>query len=137
MSGAAGPFHTPPKKETFKAVKGEDYDALVVPGGRAPEYLRLDPEVIAIVKRFAKADKPIAAVCHGTQILAAAGVIAERRVSAYPACAPEVRLAGGKFAEIAIDDAETDGTLVTAPAWPAHPAWLAAFLEVLGTRITV
>mgnify|MGYP001585579807 CR=1 FL=1 len=113
-----------------------DYDALVIPGGRAPEYLRLDAGVIALVQEFASAGKPIAAVCHGAQILAAAGVIAGRTVSAYPACAPEVRLAGGTYAEIAIDGAVTDGTLVTAPAWPAHPAWMAQFLAVLGTRIT-
>lgn len=111
-------------------------DALVIPGGRAPEYLRLDAGVIALVKDFAAAAKPIAAICHGAQILAAAGVIGGRTVSAYPACAPEVRLAGATYAEIAIDAATTDGNLVTAPAWPAHPAWMAQFLAVLGTRIT-
>ena len=111
------------------------YDALVIPGGRAPEYLRLDPAVIDLVKGFAAAGKPIAAICHGAQILAAADVIRGRTVSAYPACAPEVRLAGGTYADIAIDGAHTDGTLVTAPAWPAHPAWMAQFLAVLGTRI--
>jgi protease I len=112
------------------------YDALVIPGGRAPEYLRLDPQVIALVRGFSSAGKPIAAICHGAQILAAAEVIDGKRVSAYPACAPEVRLAGGTYADIAIDGAVSDGTLVTAPAWPAHPAWMAQFLAVLGTRIT-
>lgn len=111
------------------------YDALVIPGGRAPEYLRLDPAVIALVKAFSTAGKPIAAICHGAQILAAAEVISGRAVSAYPACAPEVRLAGATYADIAIDGAHTDGNLVTAPAWPAHPAWMAQFLAVLGTRI--
>ncbi|PPE65012.1 DJ-1/PfpI family protein [Caldimonas caldifontis] len=119
----------------FAQVKGEDYDALVVPGGRAPEYLRMNREVIALVQHFAKAGKPIAAICHGAQLLAAAGVIRGRKVSAYPACAAEVELAGASYAEIAVDQAVTDGTLVTAPAWPAHPAWLAQFLKVLGTRI--
>ena len=114
----------------------EGYDALVIPGGRAPEYLRLDAGVIALVQGFPKAGKPIAAICHGAQILAAADVIRGRSVSAYPACAPEVRLAGASYAEIPIDGAHTDGTLVTAPAWPAHPAWMAQFLAVLGTRIT-
>lgn len=112
------------------------YDALIIPGGRAPEYLRLDAGVIALVKEFAAAAKPIAAICHGAQILAAADVIRGRTVSAYPACAPEVRLAGGTYADIPIDGADTDGNLVTAPAWPAHPAWMAQFLAVLGTRIT-
>jgi len=112
------------------------YDALVIPGGRAPEYLRLDAAVIALVKEFATAGKPIAAICHGAQILAAADVIRGRNVSAYPACAPEVRLGGASYADIAIDGAVTDGNLVTAPAWPAHPAWMAQFLAVLGTRIT-
>mgnify|MGYP001765402713 FL=1 len=112
------------------------YDALVIPGGRAPEYLRLDAAVIALVKEFAASSKPIAAICHGAQILAAADVIRGRTVSAYPACAPEVRVAGGTYADIPIDGAATDGNLVTAPAWPAHPAWMAQFLAVLGTRIT-
>jgi protease I len=122
---------------TFDAVKPEDYDALVVPGGRAPEYLRLDPRVIKAVQHFANANKPIAAICHGAQILAAADVIRGRTVSAYPACAPEVRLAGGSYAEISVEQAVTDGNLVTAPAWPAHPAWMRQFLAVLGTKITL
>lgn len=120
----------------FATTDAAAYDALVIPGGRAPEYLRLDPAVIALVKAFDAAKKPIAAICHGAQILAAADVIRGRAVSAYPACAPEVRLAGATYAEIPIDGAHTDGNLVTAPAWPAHPAWMAQFLAVLGTRIT-
>jgi protease I len=121
---------------TFDAVSPADYDALVIPGGRAPEYLRLDPRVIKAVQHFAQANKPIAAVCHGAQILAAADVIRGRTVSAYPACAPEVRLAGADYADIGIDQAVTDGNLVTAPAWPAHPNWMRQFLAVLGTQIT-
>ena len=119
----------------FSAVRAEDYDALVIPGGRAPEYLRLDSAVLAIVQHFAAAGKPIAAICHGAQLLAAAGVLTGRSCSAYPACAPEVRAAGGQYADIPIDQAHVDGNLVTAPAWPAHPKWLARFLHILGTRI--
>lgn len=120
----------------FVQVRAESYDALLIPGGRAPEYLRLNEKVLALVKAFDQAGKPIAAVCHGAQLLAAAGVLEGRECSAYPACAPEVRLAGGTFIDIAVDQAHVDGNLVTAPAWPAHPAWLAAFLKVLGTRIS-
>jgi len=119
----------------FDEVKESGYDALVIPGGRAPEYLRLNPRVLEIVKHFAEKKKPIAAVCHGAQVLAAAGVLEGRRCSAYPAVGPEVTRAGGRYADIAVDQAVTDGNLVTAPAWPAHPAWLAQFLLALGTRI--
>lgn len=119
----------------FAGVSAEDYDGLVIPGGRAPEYLRLNPAVIALVRAFNDSGKPIAAVCHGAQLLAAAGVLKGRKVSAYPACRPEVELAGGEYADIAIDDAVTEGNLITAPAWPAHPAWLSQFIAALGTRI--
>lgn len=120
----------------FAAARAADYDALVIPGGRAPEYLRLDAAVLDLVRAFDSAAKPIAAICHGAQLLAAAGILKGKRVSAYPACAPEVTLAGGIYADIAIDAAATDGHLVTAPAWPAHPAWMAQFLAVLGTKIS-
>ena len=93
--------------------------------------------MIALVAHFADADKPIAAVCHGAQLLAAAGVIRGPRVSAYPACAPEVQLAGGEYVDIPVDQAVTDGNLVTAPAWPAHPQWMAQFLKRLGTEIVL
>jgi protease I len=119
----------------FDQVKVEDYDALLVPGGRAPEYLRLNETVLEWVRTFDKADKPIAAVCHGAQLLAAAGILEGRQCSAYPACAPEVRLAGGEFIDIAVTAAHTQGNLVTAPAWPAHPSWLNGFLKLLGTEI--
>ncbi|GAB1575420.1 DJ-1/PfpI family protein [Bordetella petrii] len=122
--------------QDFEQADADAYDGLVIPGGRAPEYLRLNEQVLELVRQFDRAGKPIAAVCHGAQLLAAAGILEGRTCSAYPACAPEVRLAGGTYAEIAIDQAHTDGNLVTAPAWPAHPAWLAQFLAVLGTRIT-
>lgn len=121
---------------TFAEVKPDSYDALVIPGGRAPEYLRLNKQVLETVRHFFTANKPVAAICHGAQLLAAAGVLKGRRCSAYPACRPEVELAGGTYAEIAVDAATTDGNLVSAPAWPAHPVWIAQFLEVLGTRIT-
>lgn len=120
---------------TFASVKAEDFDALVIPGGRAPEYLRLDAQVIALVQAFDAAGKPIAAICHGPQLLAAAGVLKGKRCSAYPACRPEVELAGGLYADIPIDGAVTDGLLVTAPAWPAHPAWIAQILTVLGVTV--
>jgi protease I len=125
------PGHNFVLNATFDEVKPEDYDALVVPGGRAPEYLRLNKRVLEIVRSFDSADKPIAALCHGPQILAAARVIAGKRVNCYPACSPEIELAGGTFVPLAVTDAITDGKLVTGPAWPAHPAWLAQFLDVL------
>ena len=120
---------------TFADAKPERYDALVIAGGRAPEYLRLDETLLAVVRHFFAEEKPVAAICHGAQILTAAGVAKGRRISAYPAVAPEVRLAGAEYAEIGIDKAVADRNLVTAPAWPAHPEWLAKFFEVLGTRI--
>jgi protease I len=95
----------------------------------------LNPAVLNLVKYFFAADKPVAAICHGAQILAAAGVLTGRACSCYPAVAPEVTAGGGTFADIAVDQAHTDGKLVTAPAWPAHPAWLAQFVTVLGTKI--
>jgi protease I len=116
---------------TFADTKAEDYDALVLPGGRAPEYLRLNPKVLEMIRHFAQAGKPIAAICHAAQMLTAAGVVKGKRLSAYPACGPEVESAGGIFASIGMTEAVVDGKLVTAPAWPAHPAWLAKFLEVL------
>ena len=120
---------------TFDAIRPESYDALVIPGGRAPEYIRLNPRVLEIVRHFANAKKPIAAICHAAQVLAAADVLKGRKCSCYPAVSPDVARAGGSYVEVAMTEAVTDGNLVTAPAWPAHPAWLAQFLEVLGTRI--
>lgn len=120
----------------FDKVNVEDYVGLVIPGGRGPEYLRLNARVVEIVQQFDQAGKPIAAVCHGAQILAAAGVLKGRECSAYPACGPDVTLAGGTYMDIPVDQAHVQGNLVTAPAWPAHPAWLAAFVKLLGVRIT-
>lgn len=116
---------------TFEEVNPAAYDGLVIPGGRAPEYLRLNEKVLDMVRHFATTDKPIAALCHGPQLLAAAGVLKGRRLNAYPACAPEVELAGGMFVKLEFTDAVADGKLVTGPAWTAHPKWLARFLEVL------
>jgi protease I len=129
------PGHNFTVNASFDEVKPEAYDALVIPGGRAPEYLRLNPAVLKTVRHFFEANKPVAAICHGAQILAAAGVVDGRACSAYPAVGPEVSRAGGKYMDIAIDGAHVEGNLVTAPAWPAHPAWLAKFLTVLGTKI--
>jgi protease I len=120
---------------TFSDIKPEDYDALVIPGGRAPEYIRLNPGVISAVKHFAEADKPIAAVCHGALVLVAAGVMQGKACTAYPACSPDVNGAGGEWVDVGIDKAHVNGNLVTAQAWPGHPEWLAKFLEVLGTKI--
>jgi len=122
---------------TFDDVKPDHYDALLIPGGRAPEYIRLNENVLGIVRHFAEADKPIAAICHGPQVLAAAGVLEGKRCTAYPALMPEVKSARGRWRETPLDKAVVDGNLVTAPAWPAHPDWLAKFLKVLETKMEV
>jgi protease I len=121
----------------FAAVKSGDYVGLVIPGGRAPEYIRLNKRVIEIVQEFDKAKKPIAAICHGPLVLVTAGVLKGRTSSAYPACGPDVLCAGGKYADIPLDKAYVDGNLVTAPAWPAHPDWIAKFAAVLGAKISI
>lgn len=130
------PGHNFTLNATFADVKPEQYDALVIPGGRGPEYLRNYENVRAAVRHFFDTNKPVAAVCHGAQLLAGAGVLKGRTCSAYPACRAEVELAGGTYADIPVDQAHTDGNLVSAPAWPAHPAWIAQFLTLLGTRIS-
>jgi protease I len=129
------PGHNFTLNATFAEIKAKDYDALVIPGGRAPEYIRLNKTVLKMVQHFSQANKPIAAVCHGAQVLAAAGVIKGKACTAYPAVGPDVTCAGGKYMNIPVDKAYVDGKLVTAPAWPAHPEWLAKFLKVLGTKI--
>ena len=121
---------------SFDEAMPEHYDALVLPGGRAPEYLRLNHKVLDAVRHFAREKKPLGAICHAAQLLTAAGVVAGKRVSAYPACAPEIEMAGGTYASIGMAEAIADGELVTAPAWPAHAAWLAKFLEILETYLT-
>jgi protease I len=120
---------------TFDEIDVTAYDALVVPGGRAPEYLRLNAKVLEMIRHFDQTNKPIAALCHGPQLLAAAGILKGRKLNAYPACAPEVQLAGGTFVTLDFSDAVVDGKLVTGPAWTAHPAWLRKFLEVLDAHL--
>jgi protease I len=122
---------------TFDDVKEADYEGLVIAGGRAPEYLRLNKRVIEIVQYFANNNKPLAAICHGPQILAAAKVLDGRRLTAYPAVGPEVELAGGTYVSVAPSESVTDGNLVTSPAWPGHPAFIADFLKVLGVKIVL
>jgi protease I len=129
------PGHNFTLNATFDEIRERDYDALVIPGGRAPEYLRLNAKVLDIVRHFDKEGKPIAALCHGPQLLAAAGVLKGRKLNCYPACAPEIGLAGGTFVSLEMTDAMVDGKLVTGPAWPAHPAWLAKFLDVLDVHL--
>ncbi len=121
---------------TFADIDPQNYDALVIPGGRAPEYIRLNERVLDIVRHFAQARKPIAAICHGAQVLTAAGVVRGRKISAYPAVGPEVIAAGGEYERIGFTEAITDGNFVTGPAWTAHVEWLRQFLALLGTKIT-
>jgi protease I len=129
------PGHNFTLNATFDDTKAETYDALVIPGGRAPEYLRMNPKVLAIVQHFFRESKPVAAICHAAQLLAAAGVLQGRRCTCYPAVSADVWAAGATYIEVPIDQVCIDQNLVTAPAWPAHPAWLAAFLTVLGTKL--
>jgi protease I len=129
------PGHNFVLNATFDEVDPAMYDALVLPGGRAPEYIRLNPRVLQIVRHFFEANKPVAAVCHALQILAAADVLKGRSCTAYPACGPDVSACGGTYEAIPVDKAMVDRNLVTAPAWPAHPDWMAKFLKVLGTKI--
>ena len=129
------PGHNFSLNASFDEIDAQNYDALVIPGGRAPEYIRLNPQVLDMVRHFADARKPIAAICHGPQVLAAAGVLKDKAATAYPAVGPDVAGCGGQYVQIEVDQAHVDGNLVTAPAWPAHPQWLAKFLDVLGTRI--
>jgi protease I len=129
------PGHNFALNASFADIKVENYDALVLPGDRGPEYLRTYPAVVAMVKHFFDSNKPVAVICHAAQLLAGADVLKNRTCSACPACRFEVERAGGTYAEIAIDAAHTEGNLVSAPAWPAHPAWISHFLALLGTRI--
>ena len=128
------PGHNFTLNATFAEIKVDEYAGLVIPGGRAPEYLRLNEAVLDVIRAFSKSEKPIAAICHGAQLLTAAGVLKGRRCSAYPACGPEITAAGGQYVAVPVDQAYVDGNLVTAPAWPAHPAWLREFAKVLGAK---
>lgn len=131
------PGHNFALNYSFDDVKAEQYDGLVIAGGRAPEYLRLNKKVIEMVKHFFAENKPVAAICHGIQILTAAGVVKGRKLTAYPAVGPEVTLAGGEYQNIPVDGAYVDGNLVTSPAWPAHPKFIAEFLKVMGAKIQI
>jgi protease I len=132
------PGHRFQLNATFADIDPANYDALMIPGGRAPEYIRLNPRVLEIVRHFFEAAKPVASICHGQQVLAAAGVLKGRTCTAYPSVMPEVLATGGRWvaANETYSNAVVDGNLVTAPAWPAHPAWILKFLELLGTRVT-
>jgi protease I len=129
------PGHNFPLNATFDDIKVENYDAVIIPGGRAVEYIRLNPRVLDMVRHFDREKKPIAAICHAAQLLAAAGVLKGKKCSAYPATGPDVTMAGGTYVNLPMDQAHTDGNLVTGPAWPALHAWLAQFCKVLGSRI--
>ncbi len=129
------PGHNFSLNATFAEVEASEYNALVIPGGRAPEYIRLNQKVLEITRHFAGENKPIAAICHGLQVLVAADVLEGKSCTAYPACGPDIMKVGGLYVHIPADEALVDGNLVTAPAWPAHPNWLAEFLKLLGTRI--
>ena len=122
---------------TFSDIKLDEYAGLVIVGGRAPEYLRLDKKVLDLVRYFFNNNKPVAAICHGIQILTAAGVVKGRKMTAYPAVGPEVTIAGGEFQNIPADEAYVDGNLVTSPAWPGHPAFIREFLKILGATINI
>ncbi|TXE10277.1 DJ-1/PfpI family protein [Algoriphagus aquimarinus] len=122
---------------SFDQIDVDDYVGLAIAGGRAPEYLRLNQKLLEIVRHFFDTNKPVAAVCHGIQILTAAGVVKGRKLTAYPAVGPEVTIAGGDYQNIPATDAYVDGNLVTSPAWPGHPAWIREFLKVLGAKITL
>ena len=123
----------------FDRVSVSDYEGLYIPGGRAPEYLRLNARVVEIVKEFAAAGKPIAAICHGPQLLITAGLVKGLTCTAYPALKPDVEMAGGiwRDANATFSDAVTDGQFVTAAAWPAHAALIAEFARLLGAKITI
>ncbi len=121
--------------ESIWNIDVDDYDALIIPGGRSPEYIRLYSEVIDIVKEFNEAKKPIAAICHGPLVLAAAGILDGRECSGYKTISYDIINAGGEWVELELDEAHVDGNLVTAPAWTAHPAWLSALLGLLKTNI--
>lgn len=130
------PGHKFTLNHDFDTIDIDIYAGLVLPGGRAPEYLRLNEKVLQIIRAFSDANKPIAAICHGLQLLTAADCLSDKKCTGYPAVGPEVKLAKGNWQDVAIDDCVVDGNLVTAPAWPAHPKWLQAFVQVLGTTIS-
>lgn len=131
------PGHNFTLNYSFDKVNVNDYAGLVIPGGRAPEYLRLNEKVLEMVQHFFTANKPVAAICHGIQILTAANVVKGRKLTAYPAVGPEVKIAGGEFQNIPADGVFVDGNLVTSPAWPAHANFIREFLKIMGAKIEI
>ncbi|MDO9595911.1 MAG: DJ-1/PfpI family protein [Lutibacter sp.] len=131
------PGHNFTLNYSFDKVNVSDYAGLVLPGGRAPEYLRLNEKVLEMVRHFFTTNKPVAAICHGIQILTAANVVKGRKLTAYPAVGPEVRIAGGEFQNIPADGVFVDGNLVTSPAWPAHANFIREFLKIMGAKIEI
>ena len=125
------PGYTWPADIAFADVNPADYVALVIPGGRAPEYIRNDPDVQRIVRHFMTGDLPVAQLCHAPQVLAAAGTLNGRRTAAYPALAPDVAVAGGVFVD---GGGVVVGQLVSARAWPDHPAWMREFIRILRSK---
>jgi len=125
------PGYTWPADLAFADVNPTDYVALVIPGGRAPEYIRNDPDVQRIVRYFMEGDRPVAQLCHAPQVLAAAGTLRGRRTAAYPALAPDVAAAGAEFVD---SGAVIDGQMVSARAWPDHPTWMREFIEILRSK---
>ena len=119
----------------FNDVVPEDYAGLVIAGGRAPEYLRLNSRLLGYVQHFFEAQKPVAAICHGIQILVAANVLKGRKLTCYPAVAPEVTIAGGDYQQVTSDAVVVEGNLVTSPAWPAHPVFMREFIKLMGAKI--
>jgi protease I len=122
------PGYRIPADLSFEMVKPDQYVALVIPGGRAPEYIRNEPKAVQIVAHFFDKKKPIAAICHAAQLLSAGNFCKGRTLAAYPALKRDVESSGGTFrdAEVVVD-----GNLVTARAWPDHPAFMREFLKLL------
>ncbi|MBI8989207.1 DJ-1/PfpI family protein [Corynebacterium meridianum] len=121
--------HMWPADVAIDDVDPAEYAGLIIPGGRAPEYLRLNENVLNIVRAFFDADKPVAATCHGPLILARAGVLDGRECAAFGMCEPDVTDAGATY----VDAADvTSGNLVTARAWNDNGPWMGAFLKLLG-----
>ncbi|RKD92096.1 DJ-1/PfpI family protein [Mangrovibacterium diazotrophicum] len=131
------PGHNFSLNYNFDDVVAAQYDGLVIPGGRAPEYLRLNDKLLGMVRYFFELNKPVAAICHGIQILTAAGVVRGRKLTCYPAVGPEVNLAGGEYQDIAVSDVYVEGNLVTSQAWPAHAKFIRAFADLMGAKIQI